>query len=756
MREILTDVLEGQGYEVTAVASGLAAVEEAARESYSLIVADIRMEGMNGLEALAQTKSYQPEIGSLVVSGYATPEETERAAELGVGAYLKKPFRMKRFVEAVRAQLSKVVREEEVQASENVADEAILWALESHLETVDTEGLHRPPGQLAELSRLARRLGLALNLDKAPARQVAVAAQFQFLSHSDFPQLPDWLVEQESLVAILSRSMSVNNSRESQIARLAAESLSESPPSSEDYLPEVWQAYQELGEETSGEFEAADSSIDEKNLRRAGSLLILGRTMAQSGDTSNAKAAYDKALELAQSPEEKIRVRLESLAFELKQGKPEEDFAHRCQELVEMGSEQGPFAAAKLELEVGLLQRRHGQIEHARKNLSEAAERLNTLGQETLEGVSRVALHLAGAEQEHLDTAVSQLLHPSGLDELTSRAHWLIPAIAEAPVQVETLAQLVNVVPQVLSYAIEQSSVSLAGRKRILQALTSLSSPPQSLVTVLSQDPDPSVREEASRITSGPDQLARPLLKVRAFGGFEAHIGDELIGPKDWKTKKTMYLVACLSESWPKGMNDERLLDMFWPESVAKGKKNLYWAISMARGCLKADDDFNPILRENGRLFLNPEQPLWHDLLEFREALKDSREAEGKQLSVSLARLLRLYRGPYLEGCYFDWAVRMRDDLERSAGEAFLNLAQVLYQSQLFDESTEAAKASLKSAPLSQEAHLVLMQGEIKRGRPVAALEQFKVCKKILADEYGIEPGMDLVRCELEARMLQG
>jgi two-component SAPR family response regulator len=750
MRKILAEVLEGQGYLVTAVASGQAAVDEAARQAYSLIVADIRMEGMTGLEALAKTKSYQPEIGSLIVSGYATPEETERAAELGVGAYLKKPFRMKRFLEAVRAQLSRVVREEEVQASESLSDEAIVWALGTHLETVDSEGLFASPGCLEKIAKTAYSLARSVRFSKAAARQLSVAAQLLKLQDTSFAQVPDWLLANEELVGPLTRALTVKTSPEAQVAQLAACSQESPAPQESDYQPDLWSAFQNLDEV---EHEPEALVNEARDSKRAGSLLLLGRTLAQSGDVSNARSAYEKALVLAQSPEERTKVQLESLGFELTKERCT-DFAERCQELTEMVEELGPFAGSKLQLEVGLLQWRGGLSDQARENLSQAAERLQKLGHETLEGVSRVALQQAGVPQERLETAVSQLLHPSGLDELTNRAYWLIPAISEANISTELVGQLVVRVPQVLAYAVTQSSVSLDGRHRILSALCNSSSPPPSLVRALAGDADPAIREKASRLTSSAEESSRPLIRIYTFGGFEAYVGDELVSSKEWRTKKTMYLVALIAQHIPRGILEEQILNLFWPDDVIKGKKNFNWALSMARGCLRGDDSFNPIPRERGRLNFCPQQPVWHDLSEFRRALKDSQEATGRALSLSLARLQRLYKGPYLDGCYFDWAVRLRDELERKAGEAFLHLAQVLHQSELYDEAIEAARASLESAPCNQDSHLILMQSETRRGRPIAALEQFRKCEKILRDEYEIEPGIDLMKAELEARML--
>ena len=89
--------------EVEAVSSGEQALTKAMEVAFDLEVTDIRMEGMSGLEALEQMKQHQPDIGSLVVTGYSTEADSIRAIRLGVGEYLKKPFDLSDFLAAVEA-----------------------------------------------------------------------------------------------------------------------------------------------------------------------------------------------------------------------------------------------------------------------------------------------------------------------------------------------------------------------------------------------------------------------------------------------------------------------------------------------------------------------------------------------------------------------------------------------------------------------------------------------------------------------------
>ncbi|MEW6279112.1 MAG: response regulator, partial [Candidatus Eremiobacterota bacterium] len=94
MRGTLVRLLDEEGYQVSGVASGPEAIALSSRSEFDLIVADIRMEGMDGLECLASLRQVRPSMKSIVITGYASTDAPARALKVQAEDYLHKPFQL--------------------------------------------------------------------------------------------------------------------------------------------------------------------------------------------------------------------------------------------------------------------------------------------------------------------------------------------------------------------------------------------------------------------------------------------------------------------------------------------------------------------------------------------------------------------------------------------------------------------------------------------------------------------------------------
>ena len=91
VREAMARVLRGAGYTVDETAAGQEAVKKLQETSYDLLLVDLRMPEMNGLDLLERCRRLDPQIATVVITGYGTLENTIRALEIGVNGFLMKP-----------------------------------------------------------------------------------------------------------------------------------------------------------------------------------------------------------------------------------------------------------------------------------------------------------------------------------------------------------------------------------------------------------------------------------------------------------------------------------------------------------------------------------------------------------------------------------------------------------------------------------------------------------------------------------------
>ena len=92
MRRLLGRVLTREGYDVTTVGSGADALRQVSRERFDLVVTDIKMPEMDGLELLKELKDYEPSLPIIVMTAYGTVENAVQALRLGAYDYIAKPF----------------------------------------------------------------------------------------------------------------------------------------------------------------------------------------------------------------------------------------------------------------------------------------------------------------------------------------------------------------------------------------------------------------------------------------------------------------------------------------------------------------------------------------------------------------------------------------------------------------------------------------------------------------------------------------
>jgi two-component system response regulator HydG len=107
MRESLVRALRREGFQVVAAEDGTAALEALRRGRVDLLIADLRMPGLDGLDLLRAVKLIAPETEVIVLTGHGTVEEAVDAMKEGAYDFLTKPFDRAPLIRVVRQALER-------------------------------------------------------------------------------------------------------------------------------------------------------------------------------------------------------------------------------------------------------------------------------------------------------------------------------------------------------------------------------------------------------------------------------------------------------------------------------------------------------------------------------------------------------------------------------------------------------------------------------------------------------------------------
>ena len=94
-------VLQEEGYEVDLALTGLSALETFRGNGFNLVVADLRLPDLDGMEVLREISEERPGTKMLVITGYPSVSSAVKAVKMGVADYLRKPFTQEEFKTAV-------------------------------------------------------------------------------------------------------------------------------------------------------------------------------------------------------------------------------------------------------------------------------------------------------------------------------------------------------------------------------------------------------------------------------------------------------------------------------------------------------------------------------------------------------------------------------------------------------------------------------------------------------------------------------
>jgi excisionase family DNA binding protein len=94
IRELLQKTLGLAEYDVDTAPDGRAALERLRLGNYDLLIADLKMPGMDGLTLIREAKRLKADLPVIIITGFSTESSAIEAVNLGVAGYLTKPFRV--------------------------------------------------------------------------------------------------------------------------------------------------------------------------------------------------------------------------------------------------------------------------------------------------------------------------------------------------------------------------------------------------------------------------------------------------------------------------------------------------------------------------------------------------------------------------------------------------------------------------------------------------------------------------------------
>ena len=94
IRDLLSKTLALAEYDVDTASDGRSALERLRLYPYDLLIADLKMPGIDGLNLIREAKRLKADLPVIIITGYSTETAAIEAVNLGVSGYLTKPFRV--------------------------------------------------------------------------------------------------------------------------------------------------------------------------------------------------------------------------------------------------------------------------------------------------------------------------------------------------------------------------------------------------------------------------------------------------------------------------------------------------------------------------------------------------------------------------------------------------------------------------------------------------------------------------------------
>jgi WD40 repeat protein/DNA-binding SARP family transcriptional activator len=231
------------------------------------------------------------------------------------------------------------------------------------------------------------------------------------------------------------------------------------------------------------------------------------------------------------------------------------------------------------------------------------------------------------------------------------------------------------------------------------------------------------------------------------------------------RSRKHLALLFYLAVEQRHNHSRDHLLGLFWPEADEQAaRNNLRVALADIRQALREQ---TAALLQTTRhtVQFSPLAADTVDVLQFRallDATQTHPHATFEECSSCLAKLqqaVHMYRGQFLHGFHLpdstpfeEWVTIQREGLHQKQLAALESLTLAHERRGDYPRQVAFARQQIALEPWREHAYAQLMRGLWALGERGAALEQYETCRRILADELGLEPSPELTKLAIQLR----
>lgn len=235
-------------------------------------------------------------------------------------------------------------------------------------------------------------------------------------------------------------------------------------------------------------------------------------------------------------------------------------------------------------------------------------------------------------------------------------------------------------------------------------------------------------------------------IRIYTLGRFHIVIGDHGIAFNEWERKQSLTLFRLLVANRGHLMHREQLIDVLWPDGDDRQvRERLKVTIYSLRQQLARAGLDGSVIETVGSSYGLKEGPIWIDADAYGRLIAEGAIAEkrgdiDKALSCFEAAV-ELYRGDYFDDeTYADWCAQERERLREMHLELLVRMADLYARQGNYLQAVESCRTALTLEPCREGAHRALMENLARLGQAELAMVQYRRCKRLLEEEFGVEP----------------